>query len=60
MSFLNSIFRYETIYGMTPEGLKKVLANIRKTTDRAKRKNELDEEADSDEDSPVFKSRTER
>ncbi|KAK3582767.1 hypothetical protein CHS0354_015294 [Potamilus streckersoni] len=55
-------FGYETIYGMVPEGLRKVLANIKKTQERSKRKKketENDESIDEDETEKKLKTQPE-
>nr|KAG5693711.1 hypothetical protein BaRGS_008353 [Batillaria attramentaria] len=55
-------FGYETVHGMTPESVHKLLTNIRKTQEREKRlKNKKDENASEseDEDEAVPKTRPE-
>lgn len=54
-------FGYETIYGMTPDSIRKVLVNIKKTQERNKRKNkrEEDEEGESDEEKEHLKAHPE-
>ncbi|KAL3864637.1 hypothetical protein ACJMK2_006302, partial [Sinanodonta woodiana] len=51
-------FGYEIIYGMVPEGLRKVLANIKKTQERSKRKKKEAENDVSEEDENENKLKT--
>ncbi|KAL4231185.1 pre-rRNA processing protein [Mactra antiquata] len=56
-------FGYETIYELSPEGIRKVLVNIRKTQERAKRKkkeqNDNNDDDDDDEDTEHFNTQPE-
>ncbi|XP_048249347.1 RRP12-like protein [Haliotis rufescens] len=52
-------FGYDTIHGMTPARVHKLLNNIRKTQERAKRKKLADDEEESDDDMGVPKNKPE-
>lgn len=67
-SLVTSIFlklitgsRYETIFGLSPPSIHKVLVNIKKTQERAKKKKkEKEEESEEESDQEHFKSQPER
>lgn len=53
--------RYETIFGLSPPSIHKVLVNIKKTQERAKKKKkEREEESEDESDQEHFKSQPER